>query len=49
MFLSKLDGRGFLKSLGTEILAQKDGILNTYRKRIRNLKKLEYCSKSYQS
>ncbi|CAG8663069.1 2362_t:CDS:1, partial [Paraglomus brasilianum] len=29
----KLDGKGFLKSLGTEILAQEDGVLNTHSKR----------------
>ncbi|CAG8575772.1 10503_t:CDS:2 [Paraglomus brasilianum] len=41
----KLDGKGFLKSLGTEILVQEDGILNTYSKRTGDLQKLEYCSK----
>jgi hypothetical protein len=41
----KLDRKGFLKSLGTEILAQKDGILDTRGKRKGDLQKLEYCSK----
>ncbi|GES77190.1 hypothetical protein GLOIN_2v1488383 [Rhizophagus clarus] len=41
----KLDGKGLLKSLGTEILAQEDGVLNTRGKRKGDLKKLEYCSK----
>ncbi|CAG8535515.1 4715_t:CDS:1 [Acaulospora morrowiae] len=41
----KLDGKGFLKSLGTEILAQEDGVLNTHSKRIGDLRKLEYCTK----
>src|SRR5580698_4613416 len=41
----KLDGKGFLKSLGTEILAQEDGVLNTHSKRTGDLRKLEYCSK----
>ncbi|CAH1771131.1 815_t:CDS:2, partial [Entrophospora sp. SA101] len=41
----KLDGKGFLKSLGTEILAQEDGVLNTQDKRKGDLQKLEYCSK----
>lgn len=41
----KLDGKGFLKSLGTEILAQEDGVLNTHSKRTGDLQKLEYCSK----
>ncbi|RHZ63298.1 hypothetical protein Glove_330g76 [Diversispora epigaea] len=41
----KLDGKGFLKSLGTEILAQEDGVLNTHGKRTGDLKKLEYCMK----
>ncbi|CAJ0751423.1 15273_t:CDS:1 [Entrophospora sp. SA101] len=41
----KLDGKGFLKSLGTEILAQEDGVLNTRGKRKGDLQKLEYCSK----
>ncbi|RIB06661.1 hypothetical protein C2G38_2216528 [Gigaspora rosea] len=41
----KLDGKGLLRSLGTEILAQEDGVLNTYGKRTGDLKKLEYCTK----
>ncbi|CAI2190589.1 19708_t:CDS:2, partial [Funneliformis geosporum] len=41
----KLDGKGFLKSLGTEIIAQEDGVLNTFVKRKVDLQKLEYCSK----
>ncbi|CAG8772709.1 10264_t:CDS:1, partial [Funneliformis caledonium] len=41
----KLDGKGFLKSLGTEIIAQEDGVLNTFVKRKGDLQKLEYCSK----
>ncbi|CAG8822598.1 37162_t:CDS:2, partial [Gigaspora margarita] len=41
----KLDGKGFLRSLGTEILAQEDGVLNTHSKRTGDLQKLEYCSK----
>ncbi|CAJ0648571.1 11039_t:CDS:2, partial [Entrophospora sp. SA101] len=41
----KLDGKGFLKSLGTEVLAQEDGVLNTHGKRTSDLKKLEYCTK----
>ncbi|RGB25899.1 hypothetical protein C1646_675232 [Rhizophagus diaphanus] len=41
----KLDGKGLLKSLGTEILAQEDGVLNIRGKRKGDLKKLEYCSK----
>ncbi|RIB04707.1 hypothetical protein C2G38_2148899 [Gigaspora rosea] len=41
----KLDGKGFLKSLGTEVLAQEDGVLNTHSKRTGDLRKLEYCSK----
>ncbi|CAG8440252.1 13343_t:CDS:2, partial [Acaulospora colombiana] len=41
----KLDGKGFLKYLGTEILAQEDGVLNTHSKRTGDLRKLEYCSK----
>ncbi|CAG8647631.1 13955_t:CDS:2 [Funneliformis caledonium] len=41
----KLDGKGFLKSLGTEILAQEDGVLDTRGKRKGDLQKLEYCSK----
>ncbi|KAF0507634.1 hypothetical protein F8M41_018972 [Gigaspora margarita] len=43
--LPKLDGKGLLRSLGTEILAQEDGVLNTYGKRTGDLKKLEYCTK----
>ncbi|CAG8619299.1 29550_t:CDS:2, partial [Racocetra persica] len=38
-------GKGFLKSLDTEILAQEDGVLNTHSKRTGDLQKLEYCSK----
>jgi hypothetical protein len=30
----KLDGKGFLKSLGTEIIVQEDGVLNMYIKRM---------------
>ncbi|PKK57338.1 hypothetical protein RhiirC2_871842 [Rhizophagus irregularis] len=41
----KLDGKGFLKSLGTELLAQEDGVLNTHGKKIGDLRKLEYCTK----
>ncbi|CAG8726124.1 16857_t:CDS:2, partial [Racocetra fulgida] len=41
----KLDGKGFLKSLGTEILAQEDGVLNIHSKRTGDLWKLEYRSK----
>ncbi|CAG8644471.1 17540_t:CDS:1 [Cetraspora pellucida] len=41
----KLDGKGFLRSLGTEILAQENGVLNTHGKRTGDLKKLEYCTK----
>ncbi|CAI2185653.1 18855_t:CDS:2 [Funneliformis geosporum] len=41
----RLDGKGLLKSLGTEILAQEDGVLNTRGKRKGDLKKLEYCTK----
>ena len=43
----KLDGKGFLKSLGMEVLAQEDGILNTNGKWTGDydLRKLEYCSK----
>ncbi|CAG8521045.1 953_t:CDS:2 [Funneliformis mosseae] len=41
----KLDGKGLLKSLGTEILAQEDGVFNTPSKRTGDLQKLEYCSK----
>ncbi len=41
----RLDGKDFLKSLGTEILAQKDGAMNTQSKRMGDLQKLEYCSK----
>ncbi|CAG8532954.1 5195_t:CDS:2 [Ambispora gerdemannii] len=41
----KLDGKGFLKSLGTEIIAQEDGVLNTHNKRMGDLQKLEFCSK----
>ncbi|RGB33758.1 hypothetical protein C1646_815814 [Rhizophagus diaphanus] len=40
----KLDGKGLLKALGTEILVQEDGVLNTRSKRKDDLKKLEYCS-----
>ena len=41
----RLDGKGLLKALGTEILVQEDGVLNTHSKRKGDLKKLEYCSK----
>ncbi|RGB28982.1 hypothetical protein C1646_672811 [Rhizophagus diaphanus] len=41
----KLDGKGLLKSLGTEILALEDGVFNTHSKRTGDLQKLEYCSK----
>ncbi|CAG8668591.1 3838_t:CDS:2 [Funneliformis mosseae] len=41
----KLDGKGFLKSLGTELLAQEDGVLNTRGKKNGDLRKLEYCTK----
>jgi hypothetical protein len=41
----KLDGKAFLRSLGTEVLAQEDGILNTRGKRKGDLRKLEYCTK----
>ncbi|GBB97194.1 hypothetical protein RclHR1_29370002 [Rhizophagus clarus] len=41
----RLDGKGFLKSLGTEILAQEDGAISTHSKRTGDLQKLEYCSK----
>ncbi|CAI2194263.1 2755_t:CDS:2, partial [Funneliformis geosporum] len=41
----RLDGKGLLKALGTEILVQEDGVLNTRSKRKGDLKKLEYCSK----
>ncbi|CAG8493259.1 8289_t:CDS:2 [Paraglomus occultum] len=41
----KLDGKGFLKSLGTEVLAQEDGTLNTNAKRTGDLGKLEFCLK----
>ncbi len=41
----RLDGKGFLKSLGTEILAQEDGAISTQSKRTGDLQKLEYCSK----
>ncbi|PKK57439.1 hypothetical protein RhiirC2_380112 [Rhizophagus irregularis] len=41
----KLDGKGFLKSLGTELLAQEDGVLNTHGKKTGDLRKLEYCTK----
>ncbi|CAI2174928.1 3223_t:CDS:2 [Funneliformis geosporum] len=41
----KLDGKAFLGSLGTEVLAQEDGILNTRGKRKGDLRKLEYCTK----
>lgn len=41
----RLDGKGLLKSLGTEILVQEDGALNTRGKKKGDLKKLEYCSK----
>ncbi|CAI2188033.1 10010_t:CDS:2 [Funneliformis geosporum] len=41
----KLDGKGFLKSLGTELLAQEDGVLNTHGKKTGNLRKLEYRTK----
>ena len=41
----KLDGKGFFKSLGTEIIAQEDGVLNTHNKRTGDLQKLEVCSK----
>ncbi|CAG8675222.1 41357_t:CDS:2, partial [Gigaspora margarita] len=41
----RLDGKGFLKSLGTEILAQEDGAISTHAKRTGDLQKLEYCSK----
>ncbi|CAG8572171.1 12169_t:CDS:2 [Funneliformis mosseae] len=41
----KLDGKGFLKSLGTELLAQEDGVLNTHGKKNGDLRKLEYCTK----
>jgi hypothetical protein len=41
----KLDGKGLLKSLGTEMLVQEDGVLNTRGKRKDDLQKLEYCSK----
>ncbi|CAG8726847.1 4476_t:CDS:2 [Rhizophagus irregularis] len=37
----RLDGKGFLKSLGTEILAQEDGAINTQSKRTGDLQKLE--------
>ena len=33
----KLDGKGFLKFLGTKILAQEDGVLDTKSKRKGNL------------
>ncbi|CAI2175052.1 9440_t:CDS:2 [Funneliformis geosporum] len=36
----RLDGKGFLKSLGTEILAQEDGAMNTQSKRTGDLQKL---------
>lgn len=42
----RLDGKGFLKSLGTEILAQEDGVLDTRGKRKGDLQKLEYYSKA---
>ncbi|CAG8556106.1 17569_t:CDS:2, partial [Racocetra fulgida] len=38
--LKRLDGKGFLKSLDTEILAQEDGVLNTHSKRTGDLQKL---------
>ncbi|CAG8706851.1 4296_t:CDS:2 [Funneliformis mosseae] len=41
----KLDGKAFLRSLGTEVLAQEDGILSTCGKRKGDLRKLEYCTK----
>ncbi|CAG8698626.1 9866_t:CDS:1, partial [Ambispora leptoticha] len=41
----RLDGKGLLKSLGTEILVQEDGVLGTRGKRKDDLKELEYCSK----
>jgi len=41
----KLNRKGFLKTLGTKILAQEDGVLNTYSKRTGDLQKLEYYSK----
>ncbi|CAI2186769.1 16788_t:CDS:10, partial [Funneliformis geosporum] len=41
----KLDGKDLIKYLGTEILAQEDGVRNTRSKRKGDLQKLEYCSK----
>ncbi|KAF0477867.1 hypothetical protein F8M41_024177 [Gigaspora margarita] len=41
----RLDDKGFLKPLGTEILAQEDGAISTHGKRTGDLQKLEYCSK----
>ncbi|CAG8644074.1 12922_t:CDS:2 [Gigaspora rosea] len=41
----RLDGKGFLKALGTKILVQEDGVLNIRSKRKDDLRKLEYCSK----
>ncbi|CAG8580344.1 1803_t:CDS:2 [Funneliformis caledonium] len=41
----KFDGKAFFRSLGTEVLAQEDGILNIREKRQGNLRKLEYCIK----
>ncbi|CAG8755967.1 17937_t:CDS:2 [Rhizophagus irregularis] len=45
-FLEKTDIKfNYGDSLGTEVLAQEDGILNTRRKRKGDLRKLEYCTK----
>ena len=42
--MKKLDGKGLLKALGTELLVQEDGILST-RKRKGDFNKLEYYLK----
>ncbi|CAG8680571.1 2862_t:CDS:2 [Funneliformis caledonium] len=41
----RLDGKGLLKALGTELLVQEDGVLSTRGKRKGDLNKLEYCLK----
>ncbi|RHZ71250.1 hypothetical protein Glove_261g52 [Diversispora epigaea] len=43
----RLDGKGFLKSLGTEILAQEDGAINTQSKRTGDLRKLDLQSNEF--
>src|SRR5688572_15384130 len=41
----RLDRKGLLKALGTELLVQEDGVLSTCGKKKGDLNKLEYCLK----